>query len=303
MQGDHHYRVAGFLLRSDFAIFDLTAIDPGSDRADVHIRMAPVPAVVHTPRLSLSWLQANLNECRIDIPSIGRFFVSGGNEVLVDPDSTTNNEDLTPYLLGVVVGALSHQRNLLALHANAVEVEDGCVAFVGPSGAGKSTLTGFLAERGYRMVTDNVCLVRFEDGDAKVSTTAPRLKLWKNTLDALGHRSENLKRVIGRIEKYSLPVDPAIDGLALRRVYLLSEFSESADDSIRRITGAAAMKSLVDNFYCPELGWATRGESIFTQCRTLLETAECYRLTRALGFKEMGAIIDRLEQHFGIGEE
>lgn len=301
MQGDHHYRVAGFLLRSDFPIFDLTAIDPGCDRADVQIRMAPVPPVVHAPRLTLSWLQANLHECRVDIPSIGRFFVSGGTEVLVDPDSTTSNEDLTPYLLGVVVGALSHQRDLLALHANAVEVEDGCVAFVGPSGAGKSTLTGFLAERGYRMVTDDVCLVRFENGQAKVSATAPRLKLWKNAVEALGHQSENLKRVIGRLEKYSLPVDQAIDGLALRRVYLLSPRSENDGDSISRITGAAAMKSVVDNLYCPELAWATRGESIFTQAKTLLETAECYRMTRGLEFEEMGAIVDRLEQHFGAG--
>jgi hypothetical protein len=303
LQRDFHYRVAGFQLRSDFPIFDLSAIDPGHEAADVHIRMGSVPAVVHAPRLSLSWLQANLNECRVDIPSIGRFFISGGNEVLVDPDSTTANEDLTPYLLGVVVGALSHQRNLLALHANAVEVEDGCVAFLGPSGAGKSTLTGFLAERGYRMVTDDVSLVRFKDGHAKVSATAPRLKLWKNTVEALGRSSENLKRVIGRIEKYSLPVDQAIDGLPLRRVYLLSEPSERDADGISRITGAAAMKSLADNLYCPELGWATRGESIFTQCRTLLDTVECYRLTRALGFAEMGAIIDRLEQHFGVGEE
>ncbi len=304
MHGDHFfYRVAGFLVRSDFSICDLTPIDPGQTQADVRIRMASVPEAVHASHLALSWLQANLCECRVEIPSIGRFFIANGAEVLVDPDATTATEDLTPYLLGGVMGAIIHQRGLLPLHANAVEVVGGCVAFVGPSGAGKSTLTGFLAERGYRMVSDDVCLIRFEDKQAKVSATAPRLKLWKNTLEALGHRSEELKRVLSRFEKYSLPVNQAIDGLPLKRVYLLAQPSGNGADTISRITGAEAMKSLADNLYCPELGWATRGEAIFTQCRVLLDTVECYRLSRTLGFDEMNAIIDRLEQHFGVGGE
>jgi hypothetical protein len=129
------------------------------------------------------------------------------------------------------------------------------------------------------------------------------LKLWKNSLEALGHRSEELKRVFSRFEKYSLPVSQAIDGLPLKRVYLLAEPSGNGTNAISRITGAEAMKSLADNLYCPELGWATRGEAIFTQCRALLDTVECYRLPRAAGFDEMNAIIDRLEQHFGAGDE
>ena len=115
MHGDHYYRVAGFLLRSDFPICDLRPIDPGQTEADVRIRMAPVPEAVQASHLSLPWLQANLHECRVNIPSIGRFFVTNGTEVLVDPDATTATEDLTPYLLGGVMGAIIHQRGLLPL--------------------------------------------------------------------------------------------------------------------------------------------------------------------------------------------
>jgi hypothetical protein len=250
------------------------------------------------PQLSLSWVRASAQECLLTIPAIGRFLIKGGKEVVVEPCPEVAADDLNPYLLGIVIGVLCHQRGLLALHANAIQIEDGCVAFVGRSGAGKSTLTGFLSERGYRMVTDDVCLVRFEPDRATVWPSAPRLKLWKNTLEALGHRSDELKRVVSRFDKFSLPVDQAIGELELTRVYVIAESSEAEAQEISRITGAEAMRSLADNLYYPEIGWATRGEAIFTQCRTLLNTVECYRLSRPRGFNVMGAVIDRLEEHF-----
>lgn len=303
MHGNYHYRVAGFLFRSDFPISELGSIDPGDNAADVQVRKGSVPASLTSPTLSISWLAVSADECRLEIPSIGRFFIRGGVEVVVDPDPAAAPEDLDPYLLGIVVGVICHQRGLLALHANAVEIEDGCVAFVGPSGAGKSTLTGFLSQRGYRMVTDDVCLIRFHDNQATVCPTTPRLKLWKNTLNAMGHESEPLKRVLSRLDKFSLPVNQAIGVLPLRRVYVLAQPAIGEPEGIRRVTGAEAIKSLMDNLYHPEIGWATRGEAIFAQCRTLLNTVECYRLTRRLGFDEMGTVIDRLEEHFVISDE
>lgn len=50
----------------------------------------------------------------------------------------------------------------LVLHASAVRIGHGVVAFVGASGAGKSTIAQFFAERGYQLVSDDLLPVRFE---------------------------------------------------------------------------------------------------------------------------------------------
>ncbi len=50
----------------------------------------------------------------------------------------------------------------LVLHAGAVEMDGGVIAFVGESTAGKSTLARFLADRGHRFAADDLLPVRFD---------------------------------------------------------------------------------------------------------------------------------------------
>ena len=70
------------------------------------------------------------------------------------------------YLLGSAMGVLLHQRGLLPLHANAVEIDGKAFAFMGASGSGKSTLAAWFHDHGYRIIADDVCAVRFEtEGD------------------------------------------------------------------------------------------------------------------------------------------
>src|SRR5258708_9269606 len=94
------------------------------------------------------------------------------------------------------MGAIFHQRGLLPLHANAIEVGGQAVAFVGPSGAGKSTLAAYFRDRGYRVLCDDVCVVSFgSDGEPLAWPGIPRIKLSGRALAALVRRVCDLERV------------------------------------------------------------------------------------------------------------
>ena len=57
---------------------------------------------------------------------------------------------------GLVVAFLLSLGGHCVLHASAVSVEGGGIAFAGPSGSGKSTLAAMFCARGARLVTDDV---------------------------------------------------------------------------------------------------------------------------------------------------
>ena len=69
------------------------------------------------------------------------------------------------------------------LHASAVRVNGRAVLFCGSSGAGKSTLAAALAQRGYPLVTDDVCTLSIgEAGAPVVYPDGRQLKFWAQAI-------------------------------------------------------------------------------------------------------------------------
>lgn len=99
--------------------------------------------------------------------------------------------DMIPFLLGVVCGALLRDRGTCVLHGSAVNYAGRGVALLGPSGAGKSTLAGALVTRGAQLVTDDIVVPERLDGGIAVHA---------------GHRYFSLERVAAAI----LPVSEAL---------------------------------------------------------------------------------------------
>ena len=97
-----------------------------------------------------------------------------GNQIVIDaaPDATDRNVRL--FLLGSALGALLHQRGLLPLHANAIDLGGGAVAFSGHSGAGKSTIAAWFHDRGHRILADDVCVVGFDQSGRALVHAVPR---------------------------------------------------------------------------------------------------------------------------------
>ncbi|MPZ64376.1 MAG: hypothetical protein GEU83_02220 [Pseudonocardiaceae bacterium] len=65
---------------------------------------------------------------------------------------------------GALLAVHLRLRGELVLHASAVQLGDGALAFVGASGMGKSTLAALLCTSGHRLVTDDVLRVDLTDG-------------------------------------------------------------------------------------------------------------------------------------------
>lgn len=68
-------------------------------------------------------------------------------------------------LVGTVLALLLVLRGSLVLHASAVAVAGGALAFTGQSGRGKSTVAALCAAAGAAVVSDDVLLVELDEDD------------------------------------------------------------------------------------------------------------------------------------------
>jgi len=106
-------------------------------------------------------LQFSENHSRVLFTQVGRFSVSGGEHVLIEPLEGTSASSWRLPLLGSILALLLEARGLFALHAGAVEMKDSsgapiAITFAGDKGQGKSTLGAALSLAGFPLFCDDV---------------------------------------------------------------------------------------------------------------------------------------------------
>ncbi len=338
------YRLGPFLLTCEIPLPELEAlaVEAGAGMAsaraatvgesDVSIRLGRVPERIAGVVANESRWWASRDEYLLRVPEVGNFLVRHGREVLVEPAPGAPPANIRAYLLSPIFSALCHQAGMYSLHASAVGVGAGVgvVAFLGNSGAGKSTLAAGLAQRGYTILADDICLldtrpgaVDADPGPALVVPVAPALKLWRSALEQLGASSEALPRVFSGNDKFRIPVPQAVElpqRLPLREVLFLEWADEdatsqpgaddpgatrdrTADDSsaqpaLAPVAGVNAVARLMEFTHYDYLMKATgRQTGNFLLCGRILRHARAFALRRPRDFAHFDRTLDALEDH------
>lgn len=289
------YACFDFRMDSDIVLGELA---PARDeRPSVAVRLGQVAETLDGATVGSHGLQVAGRTALLHVPDTARYLIREGREIVVQPLPGASERNVRLFLLGSALGVLCFQRGLLLLHANAIAIGSGVVAFSGSSGAGKSTLAAWFAHRGYPVLCDDVCAVRVEDGRVTTWPGLPRLKLWGEAATAFGHDPAALDVAIEGMDKYHVPVR-AMEGGAtpLRELNLLAR-AEPGDPVGRiRLNGAAAMAAVMAQTY--------RGEYLeamglsrwhFEICAALARAIPVFTTPRIWGYDRIDAEGCRLE--------
>jgi len=237
------YSVFGLHVRSCFELPELLPA-PGRAAPDVSIELGSIPMVRQGEDDGLNDVDGALV---LVIPEVARYRIEAGNRITVEPEPGVPERNVRLFLLGSAFGALLHQRGLLPLHANAIEIGGRAVAFMGPSGAGKSTLAAWFHDGGFKLIADDVCVVSFGiDGCPYTSPGLPRLRLWIDALQRMGRDLQGLNRSFlgDEHEKFDVPMDAAFlarSRMPLAAIYLLDRGGEFSIVPLRGIEAADAI--------------------------------------------------------------
>lgn len=252
------YSVFGLVVRSDLPLPELFPHEAQA-AADVTIRAGEIPEAVHAPE----GLSADDDALLLVIPGVARYRIAEGRSITVQAEADVPERNVRLFLLGSAFGALLHQRGLLPLHANAIDIDGNAVAFMGRSGAGKSTLAAWFHDSGFRVISDDVCVVGFDEKQRPYAAPGlPRLRLWAEALALMGRGTAGFARsYIGEEdEKYDVPIDAELAArshVPLAAIYLLDQ---GPDFSIVRLRGIEAAEAVFANTYRGEYVAETSGQ-------------------------------------------
>lgn len=299
------YLLGGITFVSELALPELTPVQREQPSPHpVTIRVGHVPALLSGAVRLDAYHSASATRYLLDIPGVARFLVSDGREIVVAPAPDALLSDVRSYLIGSVFVVLCQQRGLLPLHASAVYSEAGVLAFVGNSGQGKSTLAAHLAQRGYPVVADDICLIDTgKEGLVQVTPTAPWLKLWRNSLETLGARPEGLARVFSDDDKYRLPNTADLREAPLGKLIFIETADESNPASatvmedLSRLEALPLLMSLVHHAWLLEA--TGQREQTFLRCSRVLSQATAHRLIRPWGLDHLDSTLDLIQSLMG----
>jgi hypothetical protein len=290
----HRYRLFGLSVASEIPLPELVA-DPGAGTADVEVRVRTIADAPDAP----AGLHVEGAEALLVIPAVGRFLTRAGREMLIEPAPNVSPRNLRLYLLGSAFAAILHQRGLLPLHANAVVVEGRAIGFMGHPGAGKSTLAAWFHDRGFDVLADDVCVVTGGADKAPLAHPGiPRLRLWREALEAGGRDASAYERSFDDMDKYTVPTDleRALPAVPLSHLYLLEK--ADGEPSVTRLEGSAAVEAMIANTYrgaYVRLMGLTRQHLL--ACAELARTVPVFRARRRWGYEAFDVEGAALEAH------
>jgi hypothetical protein len=291
------YEIFGLRLASEVELPELVAIAPAAP-PEISVSVRSLPPIDGE---RVDGFAATSAGVILNVPRAGRYLVRDGCEVIVDPDPAGTAANLRLYLLGSAMGALLHQRGLLPLHANSIAVGGSAIAFLGRSGAGKSTIAAWYHDQGFRVLADDVCVVTMDQATAWAQPGIPRLRLWKDALEASGRVTGDYERSFDDMDKFDVPTRAAnqVRALQLAALYVLDPPESGVGRSaIRRLPGAAAVEALVANTYrgnyVARLGGTARH---LASCIALAKLVPAFSVERRWGRDQLEGELRELEAH------
>jgi len=232
---------------------------------------------------------------------VGTVLIKDGQEIIVDLIGDIDYKVLRIMLLGAAFGLLLHQRGFIVIHGNSVNINGKGVCFVGNRGFGKSTISAGFHFKGYSLISDDITAIRLNNSSkACLIPGYGRLKLWQDSVEALGLKSQDLSLVHPQYEKREYLIDGSLSTqpVSLDCIYILDCAEELAIESI---PPTEALFKVMQNCYCTRFGTEMHktlsAAEHFHQGSSLLNCSKVFTLKRTNDLTALPQLIELVEQH------
>ncbi|HYW50168.1 MAG TPA: hypothetical protein VE861_06165 [Gemmatimonadaceae bacterium] len=291
-------RVFGVLLATDRALPGLPIAPPGDDGQFPFWQLVTtdraVPCHSATARRLGALTYGNGTIVTLGVGTDGAEIVIGDTGRFTITDSRI--EHAAPFgvdrgavaldLIGIVLPYALHAGGAWCMHASAVQMPAGVIAFVAARGTGKSTLAAHCVQDGAPLVADDVVVIRQLEGVATVTPSGVPLRLRAETARAVGVAAT----VVDDWGKVRVEAPLADRVMPIAAIYVLTAAAPDATiERAARTTRAAALALLTNGKITELLGGDAAGDAL-SRCITLSRAAPVFDLSVPRDLARLGEV-------------
>lgn len=188
MKNKYWYKAFGLNIVSEIAIAQVPVIE-AEKNADVTIKISDLSKVSFDRD---EYFRITEMEIVFSIGDLAKFRITNANMIEVDPVQDCNDSRLGVYLMGSCMGAVLHQKGQFLFHGSCVTNGERAILITGDSGAGKSTLAAEFLAHGWKLVTDDVAVIKNIETIPVVQSSYPSQKLWQDSLEHYERKKEDI---------------------------------------------------------------------------------------------------------------
>jgi hypothetical protein len=300
----YEYEFCGWRLASTFALPELVPWHGEQRLPDIIVRLHESnPPQDYPIEISFVLRCCGRDRLCLTVPDIAQYHVSGGREISIFSMPEVDPADIRAILFNAGLALIAHQRGLLPLHATAVRRGGRTVAFVGHAAVGKSTLAAMLVQRGYELLSDDVTILDPMSPTPIVLPTIRRVKLWRDTLDALGIPIDGLAKNRRTQEKYIYcPAGPCVDSgvsAKLERLYVLNK-GRAPMRAVASPKERLSLTALLNFMALPAVGAALgTAAAMVAMGINMLNGVQIYELAYQIDYDNVQKSVDDIEEALG----
>ena len=289
----YHYFTCGSNIRSVIELPDLVAINACEiDLTIVRENLQP-PALEPVDCWRLGRRAFYGHDEKRDFlhwDGIGDFAAEGGTKLFFS-QKTDDFPLFRLYLLNEALGIALFQRGLFLLHASAVEVNGEGIVFMGTPGAGKSTTAAACAKQGYRILADDMVVIKTDHPEGPVLFPAlTDVKVWNTSVNGLFLDQKNLKPLIAGSRKKVLK-QPKLEyefKKAIPLSHIISINPGNEHINLQAMDPVEAFLALTQYFPLPpQLLKGKQLQRHFSQASTIIKDAKIWQLNRTDNFADL----------------
>lgn len=274
------YRAFGMVIESEFPIAQVPVLE-GEETPDVVIRAADLSGYA----IPEDVFAVTPDSVMFQIEAIGNFRVTNGDLVEVDVKKETTDDYLAIFLMGSCMGAILHQRGLVPIHGSCVTNGHRSVIITGDSGAGKSTLASEFLHHGWKLLTDDVSVLKNLEGVPEVQSSYPSQKLWKDTLDQYSEEKKDIHSLYARGDsnKFGVSVENVFFSGTAPLSLIVRLLPAEFETTLEPMNGFAKVDQLMRNTYRSYMIAEENRQRHFQRCVNLSQKIPMALVVREIG--------------------
>lgn len=293
----YYYHLYGCLLESDLEFPQLVKAQKGSVPADITFTAGTMPEEILQKEEQQIYYEFG-NEFSWLCNKTCRLCVENGKKITyyLKPEGKVNY--LQSYLLGFGMSMLFLQRGEMAIHCSALHNGRKAILIAGESGSGKSTLANYYLEHGWKLMADDMAVVKYDkEKGAMVYPAFPFQKLCRNVVKEQGYSMDEVIYINEFKDKFLVPYRGEFDITAkpLKTFFMLGVYS-GEEVQVQEIQSIGKLQICLNNLFLRHLlGKQKYLPQIGQNCLELIANVEVYLIARPKDKDTMEEIKHRTE--------